>query len=48
MAEIAVAGFTEADTALAAALDGDRARASKGLNEGRGGEAAAMVTEHNQ
>jgi hypothetical protein len=43
-----VAGFAEADTTFAAALDGDRAGTGEGLNEGRGREAVAMVTEHDE
>lgn len=43
-----VAGFAEADTTLATALDGDRTSTGEGLNEGRGREAVAMVAEHDE
>ena len=43
-----VAGFAEADTTSAAALDGDGAGTGEGLNEGRGREAVAMVAEHDE
>jgi hypothetical protein len=43
-----VAGFAKADTSLTTALDGDRTSAGEGLNEGRGREAVAMVTKHDE